>query len=105
MTHYRYTIELVVRRPGLIARWVYLRHGQAVPLAATPPSRVEVLGAALPHRWRRAHHWLATRHGYFWLPCPTCGREFGGHESGDVLHWDEHRGRVSCVQCTRKATR
>ena len=20
--------------------------------------------------------------GYFWLPCPNCGKMFGGHESG-----------------------
>lgn len=34
----------------------------------------------VPYRWRRAHHWYATTRGYFWLPCPLCGREFGGHE-------------------------
>lgn len=22
--------------------------------------------------------------GYFWLPCPCCGEEFGGHEWRDV---------------------
>jgi C4-type Zn-finger protein len=22
----------------------------------------------------------AFTHGYFWLPCPICGEEFGGHE-------------------------
>lgn len=21
--------------------------------------------------------------GYFWVPCPICGRDFGGHEIGD----------------------
>jgi hypothetical protein len=26
----------------------------------------------------------AKVHGFFWLPCPVCGREFGGHEWADV---------------------
>jgi hypothetical protein len=45
--------------------------------------------------------------GYFWLPCPVCGRMFGGHE------WDyknlastvptEVRGlsKAICPSCTR----
>jgi hypothetical protein len=103
----RWTIELTVRPPGVVARWVYRRHGRTVPTAATPPTLEAIVGAALPHSWRWAHHWLATRRGrYFWLPCPTCGREFGGHECGEVLHWTEQgSGRMSCVDCTRKARR
>ncbi len=31
----------------------------------------------------RAYHWLrAAIGGYFWLPCPVCGENFGGHELG-----------------------
>jgi hypothetical protein len=26
----------------------------------------------------------ATLGGFFWMPCPACGVEFGGHEWGDV---------------------
>lgn len=32
--------------------------------------------------------WIA---GYFWTPCPVCGREFGGHEwdgSGIPKRWE-----------------
>lgn len=29
----------------------------------------------------RIWHWLRAHLGrYFWLPCPVCGRKFGGHE-------------------------
>jgi hypothetical protein len=100
----RRSVVLVVRPPGMIARWVYRRRGRAVPLAATRPTPTEVVGAAIPRRWRRWHHWLAVSRGYFWLPCPTCGREFGGHESGDSLTPPDASGisRVSCTDCTRR---
>jgi hypothetical protein len=26
---------------------------------------------------------FASLHGYFWLPCPLCGIDFGGHEWRD----------------------
>lgn len=26
----------------------------------------------------------ANTGGFFWLPCPSCGQEFGGHEWTDV---------------------
>ena len=29
-------------------------------------------------RW--THRLYAHLFGYFWTSCPTCGREFGGHE-------------------------
>jgi hypothetical protein len=35
-------------------------------------------------RWRRLNHFYAWLHGYFWVPCPLCGRMFGGHEYGPV---------------------
>ena len=39
--------------------------------------------------------WLARRYarllGYFWLPCPVCRREFGGHE------WRKVNGHVSTI--------
>ena len=35
-------------------------------------------------RWRRGDRTAARLHaylaGYFWLPCPNCGRMFGGQE-------------------------
>lgn len=27
---------------------------------------------------------IARAGGYFWLPCPLCGQEFGGHEWRDI---------------------
>jgi hypothetical protein len=35
-------------------------------------------------RLRRLHRAYAFINGYFWLPCPLCGRHFGGHEHGGV---------------------
>ncbi len=36
-------------------------------------------------RW--VHHLYAALAGYFWLPCPLCAVEFGGHEwHDDVLN-------------------
>jgi hypothetical protein len=40
----------------------------------------------------RAWNWLYARvWGYFWLPCPLCGRHFGGHE------WRITEGRASTI--------
>ena len=48
---------------------------------ATSAPRVHIWFAVLvPYRWRRVHRWWAGKHRLFWLPCPMCGREFGGHE-------------------------
>jgi hypothetical protein len=40
---------------------------------------------------RVLHNWYAFLLGYFWLPCPLCGREFGGHE------WKDRDGRSSVI--------
>lgn len=37
-------------------------------------------------RWM--HHVYAYLMGYFWIPCPLCGRIFGGHEDNGML-WIE----------------
>lgn len=34
-----------------------------------------------PYEDRDWHRRFAVRHGYFWHPCPSCGKSFGGHES------------------------
>ena len=47
-------------------------------------------------RW--VHRVRARLGGYFWLPCPECGRMFGGHECGPIL-WDDEtrtRGKMLC---------
>ena len=33
----------------------------------------------------------ADGHGYFWLPCPLCGAESGGHE------WFDRNGQASMI--------
>lgn len=35
--------------------------------------------------------------GYFWLPCPLCGRMFGGHETARN-GWTS-RGTMVCKKC------
>ena len=70
-------------------------------LGGTEPIRI----SRLP-RW--THHFLAWARGYFWLPCPTCGRPFGGHEWRDIdgkPSWidepDAPNLSAICPACTR----
>lgn len=69
---------------------------------------MSLVAALVPYRWRRVHHRYAAWFGYFWLPCPLCGHEFGGHELRDVgalsssipaTAGDGHEG--ICPPCTR----
>lgn len=51
-------------------------------------------------RW--VHHVYAVIAGYFWLPCPNCGRMFGSHESDGGCLWDDEtctNGRCLCPKC------
>ena len=44
------------------------------------------------------HHLWAHMWGYFWLPCPNCGRMFGGHEVGEheiIRMWSDY-GLATC---------
>lgn len=34
-------------------------------------------------RW--FNRWYARAFGYFWIPCPICKRDFGGHEAAETL--------------------
>lgn len=36
---------------------------------------------------RLYHRIRAALTGYFWLPCPRCGRMFGGHEKHGGTMW------------------
>jgi hypothetical protein len=51
------------------------------------------------------HHLWATVWGYFWLPCPNCGRMFGGHEVGARMQKDcySNYGLATCSdpECVR----
>jgi len=38
-------------------------------------------------------HLWAKVFGYFWMPCPNCGRMYGGHEDGGGLYksvWSDY---------------
>ncbi len=42
----------------------------------------------------------AERYDCFWLPCPNCGRWFGGHEPSGGSFWvDPIHARMCCSQC------
>jgi hypothetical protein len=43
-------------------------------------------------RFRFLHQVYALLGGYFWLPCPSCGRMFGGHE------WKDYDGKPSSIK-------
>ena len=34
--------------------------------------------------FRRLNKLYANVFGYFWLPCPVCGEDFGGHEIANM---------------------
>ncbi len=53
---------------------------------------------------RLYHRIRAFLTGYFWLPCPSCGRMFGGHEEGGGTLWSGTPdlpgvGRTCCPRC------
>jgi C4-type Zn-finger protein len=55
---------------------------------------------------RYLHRLYAHLFGYFWLPCPVCGKEFGGHEHVWTVPLILDDGRASCVcsvECGHKA--
>lgn len=81
-----------------------------VAVAASPAVRAGWWFSRLvPYRLRRVHRAYAETFGFFWLPCPLCGREFGGHENRPSRRPssvpDENRsGLMSmliCPQCVR----
>lgn len=59
-------------------------------------------------RW--IHHLYANLRGYFWAPCPQCGRHFGGHEVITAPGWtlrstlDTGPHKILCPTCTRKGS-
>ena len=43
--------------------------------------------------------------GYFWLPCPICGENFGGFEWGETLYDSWSSGTGVCPACGEEALR
>ena len=101
----RYEINFTLRTPSVADRWACRRRGIKPPLMMTATRVGELMMLALPYRWRRAHHWYATSRGYFWIPCPICGHEFGGHEIGGSQALTESSSRCICRPCTNEVTR
>lgn len=45
-------------------------------------------------RW--IHKLYAEAMGYFWMPCPVCGRMFGGHEWAATIELAPGKGQGVC---------
>lgn len=82
MTGRRVTVKLKMRRMGWLDRIWYRSIRQTPPLSVGGGIPSEKLARLVPTRFRRFHRAYATLCGFFWLPCPLCGREFGGHQFG-----------------------
>ena len=51
-------------------------------------------------RWM--HRLWAAIAGYFWLPCPRCGRMFGGHERHGGTKLVAGRMMICCYRCPQR---
>ena len=56
-------------------------------------------------KWRFWQWLYACTHSYFWLPCPICGKNFGGHEWQESLYDSWSSGRGVCPSCSEEAKR
>ena len=56
-------------------------------------------------QWRWLNRCYAFIGGYFWLPCPICGRYFGGHEWSESLYLGYGSGRGTCPWCVEETKR
>jgi len=46
-------------------------------------------------QFRTLNKWYAYLMGYFWIPCPMCGRMFGGHECSE----SSIDNKILCWRC------
>ena len=68
--------------------------------------RVWDTGQAERRRTRTYERRYAKRHGYYWLPCPLCGDEFGGHEAhGSIPTAEPNTYEHICPACTAERQR
>ena len=53
---------------------------------------------------RFLHRCYAFLFGYFWIPCPLCGKYFGGHEwlVEDSLWINERDAEAVCPNCSER---
>ncbi len=56
---------------------------------------------------RLLHRFWAWFAGYYWMPCPLCGKYIGGHEhdwnKSGCLMTAEGTGKTTCYDCRDKA--
>lgn len=53
---------------------------------------------------RFLHRIYAHLTAHFWLPCPLCGRKFGGHEKGNGHYQTSaYVGTSVCSNCAEEA--
>ena len=57
----------------------------------------------LPYKPRFINQFYAFVCGYFWLPCPLCGRMYGGHECTESVPTTIHSGKMVCSLCSEEA--
>ncbi len=52
------------------------------------------------YKLSRVIAWLrAFIGGYFWIACPRCGRNFGGHEEGGGVVYAGNHAAICCPRC------
>ena len=56
-------------------------------------------------RWRWLNCAYAFIQGYFWAPCPICGRNFGGHEWSEDLYIGNGISKGTCPWCVEETKR
>jgi hypothetical protein len=61
------------------------------------------LGEKLPYHPRILNCVFACIFSYFWLPCPLCGKKFGGHEWTESINTSFASGQGVCPRCIEEA--
>lgn len=85
--------------------FIFLTFPVTIPMMLLLDYRnVADLGRKLPYR-PRFFNWVWSVWGrFFWLPCPICKHNFGGHEPGGSLYTGNGGGGwMVCPKCTDKA--
>lgn len=99
------SVTITMSPPGLLDR-IWYRSIRAIPPDAVGATyRAGKIARLVPTRFRAFHRAYAAALGFFWLPCPLCGREFGGHQSGkDIPDPTDPPLYISvCPPCSREA--
>jgi len=65
--------------------------------------QAEILFKIIPRRPRFLNAIVACLGGYFWLPCPICGKNFAGYELIGCIYTSWTTGKGVCWRCSEKA--